>query len=599
MSMHHVCVNGPAFTHLRSAAAHRLVAAEARRQHTQYVNMADLQMQAWLAIERWEASPVFGSRLHMSVDSTMRLAVDVKASIVRAEAEVAGRRELAKQVVTEALPHIGAPYATWRHASMLSAYFRESLDTYVPAWRASLVELGEEFATCIRDEDDESFVSVLNGMNANSLGLRSTSVRELRSNLVQRYYEKTGNNVWCCDHCDDWKTEDDGSSTVETGEGDEQWCDGCAESARWSEAMSTYIPEDDAVPYYTDYSDFESECSNDWVTHRWARRQDDVHGISHPDSGGTCFLDDSTYDEYREEYEEAGLYSYHSGVRVGFIATEYKKRQHKVYCGVEVELEFDSSRDKNRCARKLIKEQREYGVCEKDGSLNEGFEFITGYTGLDVHRKRLPQIMLEAQYNNAIDDASSAGLHVHVSEAGMSAWHKHKLARWIYASSNRSFIERIAGREIGGEYCTDQDFTEHAIRAGRAHREAKSWPKEYNTSMSEVRDYVNQPFKDSDRYGALSYATSTGRTVEFRLFRGTTDAERALACIEFAFLSWHFAMQTPPRDLTPEHFGRFVCRPDNRADSVYFRKVFGRILVIEQADEPYRAKPRRRETVGA
>lgn len=468
----------------------------------------------------------------------------------------------------------------WRHMHCTTAF-------EVQSRRQKFRALGTAMKHAIKDEDGDYFISKV--WNA---GI----TRDLKNKLRERMEEATSVEFASCECCGDLQCDDDGHtwSWVDDGDGnDERWCSSCEDdNARWSQEMGTFIRDSAAIPYYRHFSSWQTEDADDWVTMRWVRRQDDVYLEDEPNSGRTSAVTDDVLQEIREESETPDVYDYHSGVRVGHIASTYDKRKHPVLVGIELEFEFNGNREMNESVRWLKDSELNEGyyIMERDGSLNCGFEAITGHTGLDVHEDKLSQ-MLHHQgdlYQNARTDARSNGTHVHVSKLNMSILHQTRLAKFIYHPDNRAFMNQLAGRRIGGDYNREVDWLQLAKDAGSRHAYFKS----NGYTNRESRNYARDALTDWSRYGALSVCTSTGQSIEFRMFKGSTDWSEIMAWAEFAFVSWHFALQWGMNDMTVDKFIAFVYRADNRADTKNLRKYLQGVMQHERAlHESRRYKP--------
>ncbi len=445
-------------------------------------------------------------------------------------------------------------------------------------------EMGKRFGQCLRDEDGDECASMLDDLNRSGISEK----RRVARNLASIWSDKVG-DLGHCEKCGAYHATDDDYSFVHNSDGQSaRWCSDCVDSdAYYSEKMDEWIKEDDKIAFFDDIDDFDNDTPIDYVTYDYGYRRRGYHYMSHPRSGDSVFVTTHVYEHWQEEYEEPRLPGYHTADRVGFIATEYEQRAYPVYCGVEVELEFGdgNERERNRCIKELRNAGIEdsYMVMEYDGSLNVGVECVTGYTGLDVHRQRMPDLLRIAQDNDACDLHYRTGVHVHVSREHMTPWHMAKLAAFVYDPDNRDFIEKIAGREFG-DYREDID---HHVQINVMGQRARACRLHYRQEWSPERrmQYVKAGMGyDQSRYAALSFNPSTGdKTVEFRMFQGTTESDVVLAYVDFAFLAWHFSMQHSMKEMNEAAFVKFVYRSDNRTDSKFLRKYMENNLHIPQA----------------
>jgi len=292
--------------------------------------------------------------------------------------------------------------------------------------------------------------------------------------------------------------------------------------------------------------------------------------------------DDDTEDEDEEQNENSSVIGeYHSSKHdLGHIPSKYDDRKTRVLLGLELEMEIGEGYDRHDKARELLgalgyhtDAGKQYALCEQDGSLDCGFEMVTGYTGLDVHAEQL------AFFKNRFFGAKShntrtCGLHVHVCKAGMSLLHASKLVLFINDEKNHDLIKTIARRtessySVFKDKSVDKSWIKDAVRT--AHPETRATQPDDNE-----RDYRNGSRKrnalrnlNSSRYEALNF--NNERTIEFRLFKGTLKYATIMACLEFAFISWFFARDTSQTQLTTENFLQYICLENNRRDTRHLR----------------------------
>jgi len=378
--------------------------------------------------------------------------------------------------------------------------------------RRHFYEIGKMIADCFRTQDDSELVSILND---------NTTIRD-----------KLGAGEWCeilndvdkfpnapdynyCSDCDYIECEDDGTWVYN---GDRWICSDCRDNNyRWSDYHDCVVHEDDDEP-----------------------DQDD---------------DD-------EDEEDVGpIGSYHSSKsKLGFIPTKYSLRKTPVYMGLELEMEMsDGDASRRERAEHLLQSVKEYkddatgkhytyALLEQDGSLNHGFEMVTGYTGLDVHAKQLSFFKKPFEGMKS-HDTKTCGLHVHICKKGMSMFHAAKLILFMHDSRNQRLFKAIARRD-SSRYSQVKNKTSDY-----------SWVKH---AKSDGMRRLNE-----DRYESVNFQPE--RTVEFRLFKGTLRYETIMACLEFTYASWFFTRDTGQQDLTSENFIKFICQPDQRKDTIYLR----------------------------
>jgi len=317
----------------------------------------------------------------------------------------------------------------------------------------------------------------------------------------------------------------------------------------------------------------------------------DCNALEHEDNGGTCYddyrvcdsclSDDYRWSDYRDTYitnddwheeqdennedddeEEGSIGSYHSSKRLlGHIPSSFDKHTKPIYLGLELEMEIKDGYSRNEKAEQLLDalgmaqiegKNHRYALCEGDGSLNHGFEMVTGYTGLDTHAKQLE--FFKTPFRGAKShDTQTCGLHVHICKSDMSLLHCAKMVLFINESANQKLIRAIARRD-GASYSK--------ILNKKA---SYQWLKN-NKGASKANRIQSL---NGDRYEALNFQNE--KTIEFRIFKGTLKYESIMASLEFAYATWHFCKDTGSNDLTIANFLEFISEPENKKHTRYLR----------------------------
>ena len=144
---------------------------------------------------------------------------------------------------------------------------------------------------------------------------------------------------------------------------------------------------------------------------------------------------------------------------------------------------------------------------------DKGFEIVTDYGDLNqvIH---ICGTVAEAIEGKAVSqDTDCCGLHVHLSRNEAAPLALGRLVIFWNSKKNEAFIKLFTRRDFNN-YSSNKDV------------EGKN-PSDLDMSWSDTRyELVN--------------LTNT-HTVELRGFRGTTDKDVLLACIEFASATWSFA----------------------------------------------------------
>lgn len=199
---------------------------------------------------------------------------------------------------------------------------------------------------------------------------------------------------------------------------------------------------------------------------------------------------------------------------------------------------------------------------KRDGSLSDGIEVVT-----------LPIVLSEiagsdgkgaAKWKDFFDSfdkygvivRSTCGMHVHVSREQLTTLQIGKILKFLYDENNFNFIKMIAGRTPP---------TKYANIVG-------------NKKVSDVSKHVN-------RYDGLNLTGA--HTIEFRIFKSTTNLNRVIANIEFCeslvSFSWPSTVGLTENKL--EHYLSFVLKNRKR-----YPNLFGLLVSKKYFSKPKKAK---------
>ena len=289
---------------------------------------------------------------------------------------------------------------------------------------------------------------------------------------------------------------------------------------------------------YDDYSVCESCCN---YSYRYSER----HGY---------------YVRDDDDEEDQNIREYHScSDLLGHIPSKYDNRKPRVLLGLELEMEIKDSYDRDERAGELLEnvgqyQGQDYALCENDGSLDHGFEMVTAYTGLDVHAEQLEYFAKGGLRGAISHDSDNCGLHVHICKADMSTLHGAKMILFINDQANYKLVKAIARR----------DDSEYAKIKNK--KDDTYWLKDAmgcDTKRSQLRSL------NADRYEALNFKNTN--TVEFRLFKGSLVYSTIMSCLEFTYATWFFTRDSSTKNLTTDHFLKFICANENRGDTRFLR----------------------------
>jgi hypothetical protein len=408
------------------------------------------------------------------------------------------------------LKDLSGTYSMRHHTNdRLNSIYRRLPDRFAPSrylQKMRLRAIGKELARFKAIDDLDDALSYINSSQ--------TEWRDYfdASDIFETIW---GCDFFVCNDCNILELYDNGSTCYD----DYRVCESCLNDGyRWSDASDTYVTHDD-----------------------WHEENDE-------------------YDE--DDGDNGSIGSYHSSKnKLGKIPSSFDLHKKPIYLGLELEMEIKDDYNRHDKAEQLLNaigmaqiegRNYQYALCESDGSLNRGFEMVTGYTGLDTHAKQLE--FFKAPFRGAKShDTSTCGLHVHICKSDMSLLHCAKMVLFINESANQKLIRAIARRD-GASYSK--------ILNKKA---SYQWLKANKGSSKERRIQS----LNGDRYEALNFQNE--KTIEFRIFKGTLKYESIMASLEFTYATWHFCKDTSTNDLTTEKFLDFICEPENKKHSRFLR----------------------------
>jgi hypothetical protein len=436
--------------------------------------------------------------------------------------------------------HFSEPDRTNGRGSYVRSLVRDNLtmpyrwdrDAYVTpsarlSTRAKRKSLSIYLASAIRDDDVDYALDLVNNK------------RNLSNRFIDILHDKFGGYFCSCDDCGTIVQDNDSYSV---NDGDRSVCESCKEN--------NY--------HYSDYHD--------------------------------CYVDDEYDDENGREYENIGEY-HSSSENLGHIPSKYDNRTPRVLLGLELEMEIASGYSLDGRAGELLANVSDYrtsdntpytyALCEQDGSLDNGFEMVTAYTGLDVHKEQL-QFFKQTFAGATSHKTSTCGLHIHICKADMSTLHAAKMVLFINDSDNQKLVYALARRDSSSyskihDKKNDKHWLKDAMQAGKRAEDNNKLQKRY-----QIRNL------NADRYEALNFKND--RTIEFRLFKGSLKYQTIMACLEFTFATWHFCKDAGQNQLTTAEFLKFICKAENRSDTRFLR-TYLREKGFELPEKSKPAKP--------
>lgn len=296
----------------------------------------------------------------------------------------------------------------------------------------------------------------------------------------------------------------------------------------------------------------------------------------HDRSGQYVHNEDENYSEDNDD-DDSIIGEYHSSAdNLGKIPSLFDKRKSQIFLGLELEIEVNEDYSRSDKAESILSnigvytdnknDRYTYCLAEDDGSLNHGFELVTGYTGLDVHEKQLAYFKKPIRGLRS-HDTSTCGLHIHIDKHNVTLNHATKMILFMNDSGNQKLIKTIA-RRSSNRFCKVLNK-----------KADYSWLKSAKRSGDPLRQL------NEDRYECLNFHNDN--TIEFRLFKGTLKFESIMSCLEFTYATWFFCKDNGYQDLNTDNFIQFICKPENRSDTKYLRAYLkSHLFDIPELDKP-------------
>ena len=214
------------------------------------------------------------------------------------------------------------------------------------------------------------------------------------------------------------------------------------------------------------------------------------------------------------------IHSYHNSHRTERTFYKQKNNQLKTTTNpgsglfVGVELEVESPREDPEMISDFVDElMGNTATCERDGSLNEGFEIITqpATPAAYCDNFKLEELCRLLDSNGCKShDTRTCGLHVHVSRAALGA---SEQARDMVCAKLLVLMDK---------------FTDELTKFARRDWVNGRWAPKYRNFNADGEQSTKKllekykPCKDSgDRYKALNLTNDA--TIEFRIFKGTLN----------------------------------------------------------------------------
>jgi len=321
-----------------------------------------------------------------------------------------------------------------------------------------------------------------------------------------------------CDRCetvgtidDDWNTVDNYVMwCIDCTDSHANYCDGCQEFTTDSITM----PEDRHGAY----------CEN-CIQDAYYCDDCDAYYFDGCDTGHD--------DDYEDNTRIIHDYSYRPDAI--FHSTD---RNEKLYFGIEIEVEAPRNRQESSTYAQRL-EPLELAYLKNDGSLSCGFEIVTHPMSHDFYMNEADELWetlekLRTEYRVKSWDATTCGLHIHISRTGFgSGAHMHRFLNLVY--SNQPFYEALAGRS-SERWAKFDDIIKHEwVRDEDGERVTDQETGNYQfTRKRTFKDKIEHG-RETDRYSAVNMQNR--ETLEMRIFRGSVNSDTVKAQLDLAHAS--------------------------------------------------------------
>lgn len=344
----------------------------------------------------------------------------------------------------------------------------------------------------------------------------------LEEELGYEFYEQ---KYFRCDECGEWENEGEGT-----------WCDSVFFCQYHADSYLTYCD------YCQEYHDTRHTTMQSINEIRGGRsRYTGENTCSHGLENGDYFYCDHCnevfhsdyrsrdedfisceicYDDQEDEESDSALNDYSYKPRPVFFGNG-------IHLGVELEVEFsENNRDAASEIYDYFNSSKYY--MKRDGSLDNGIEFVTHPLDIDEHKNFWPELIKaikRADSSSKSHDVSSCGLHIHVGRDKLSSGAIQRATMFFSVEADR--LQKFA-RRFNNSY-------------------AKFF-KGKKGDMPKIKKH----YQDIGRYSAINLTVS--KTIEFRFFKGTLKTNTLLATIEFTKLLVDFLNDSHSLNCTPDNY---------------------------------------------
>jgi DNA-directed RNA polymerase subunit M/transcription elongation factor TFIIS len=244
------------------------------------------------------------------------------------------------------------------------------------------------------------------------------------------------------------------------------------------------------------------------------------------------------YDEHEEEgYDDySGTYSYDTDVLEYCNFNKLDKENATDYYGIELEVERRKDCPSD-IAETINQMYQGFAICKSDGSLDNGFEVVTGPSTYKYHKMKWEEFFNSklCQENLKGWNTDTAGLHIHIGRKSLTPLNIGKILVFINDNNNEDFINHIAGRS------------------------SQQWARKSPKKVSDVLRPTGE------KYDAVN--TNHHATIELRIFRSNISRHGFYRVLEFTDAMVNFVKLTncTTTSLHYTAFIRFVSQAQQRS----------------------------------
>ncbi len=248
---------------------------------------------------------------------------------------------------------------------------------------------------------------------------------------------------------------------------------------------------------------------------------------------------------------------------------------------------------------------RRYVSFEEDGSTGAGgFEMVTGYGTIELHRRALAHMLKgpdtgrlrwTGKLRSHDAEGQKCGIHVHIQKP-QSAVHRWKLHFMVNADWMRPVWKCVARRIDNYFARSEEGYSDVAtyIQKVKQYRQ-----RGYNNEQA--KDRVDSDLR-IDRYRLINFQNSA--TVEFRAYRGSLRYETVMACIELSLALWRYALEVgcvslSSGETSQQDFMDWLSQPCEARDTKFLRAMLAAKGFKVRVPEPKKAAAPRSAEVEA